>query len=69
MNFFGGKNRTKKIQPKNPQQKSNQNLGVSRRKATLQGPGLESFPIALCYRYSLWPYAFHVSQGMVLYRV
>ena len=31
-----------KIPPKNPRQNSNQNLGVSRPKSTLQGSGLES---------------------------
>ena len=38
--FFLGRNRRKKS-PKNPRQNSNQNLGVSLPKSTLQGSGLE----------------------------
>ena len=38
--FFLGKSRSKKS-PKNPRQNSNQNLGVSRPKSTLQGSGLD----------------------------
>ena len=35
----------RKNPPKTPQQNSNRNLGVSRRKSTLQGSGLEGFLI------------------------
>ena len=43
--FFLGKTTGGKNPPKNPWQNSHQNLGASRPKSTLQGSGLEKFPI------------------------
>ena len=46
---FLGKDRTKKKNPPQiPRQNSNQNLGASRQKSTLQGPGLDTFKIHAC---------------------
>ena len=57
VDFFGAlfpwKKQEKKNPPRNPWQNSNQNLGASRSKATLQGSGLDSWVTRLG-RISLW---------------